>query len=276
MNWFKKITMLVLLFNLIDVQAASTIKVATSILPIKYLVQRIGGDKVEVTALIGQGQNPEMYEPQPAQISTITKTDIYYQVGVPFERSWIKKIPKLNPKITIVDLRRDVKFISTEGEPDPHIWTSLIIAKQMAKNICDSLVADDPADKNFYAQNYHALTKDLDQLDLEIKAELANVETRTFLVFHPSWSYFARDYGLKQLAIEIEGKESGPQDLTKIIHEAKQQKLKVIFIQPQFGNTQAKALANTLNIDIDVLDPLAEDYISNLRLVAGKIVKWSE
>lgn len=271
-----KIITLILFLTTVTTQAAPKIKVTVSILPLKYLVQRIGGDYVEVSALIGQGQNLELYEPQPAQISILTQANIYYQIGVPFERTWIKKMLSLNPQITIVDLRKNIKLIYTDGEPDPHIWTNPIIAKQMAETIRDSLINTDPINKNIYNQNYLALAKDIDNLDQEIKTKLAKIKTRTFLVFHPSWGYFADVYGLKQLAVAIEGKESGPQDLTEVMHQAEQEGLKVIFIQPQFGSAQAKALAGTMKIKVDTLDPLAEDYINNLRIVTEKIIKWSE
>jgi zinc transport system substrate-binding protein len=271
-----KVITLILFLILGTAQAAPKIKLVVSILPLKYLAERVGGDNVDVSALIGQGQNPELYEPQPTQISTLTKANVYYQIGIPFEQVWIKKIPSLNPQITIVDLRTHIKFIKAEGETDPHVWTSPIIAKQMAQDIRDSLIKLDQKSQNVYEQNYLALAKDLDNLDQEIKTKVAKIKIHTFLVFHPSWGYFADAYRLKQLAVEIEGKESGPQDIAAVMHQAEQEGIKVIFIQPQFGNTEAKALAGTMKIKVDTLDPLAYDYIGNLRLVAEKIAKWAE
>ena len=267
--------LIVFLITATAVNATPKIKTVVSILPLKYLVQRVGGNLVTVDTLIGQGQNPELYEPQAMQVAILANAAIYYQIGMPFEQTWIKKIKKLNPNISISDVRKNVKFIYNDGVPDPHIWTSPIVAKHIAKNICDSLIAIDANNKNIYITNYLAVIKDLEQLDQALKTKLANIKISTFLVFHPAWGYFAEHYGLKQLAVEIEGKESGPKDLLEVIHKVEQQKLKVIFIQPQFGSAQAKALAKTLHIAVDTLDPLAENYITNLRNVAEKIVNSS-
>jgi zinc transport system substrate-binding protein len=266
------ITILFFLMIVTVANAASEIKTVVSILPLKYLVQRIGGDHVKVSSLVGQGQNPELYEPQPKQVAVLSNATIYYQIGLPFEQSWIKKIKSLNSNVTIVDLRNGVNFIYYDNVPDPHIWTSPVVAKQIAKNIKDSLVMIDAGHKDFYLNNYFALIKDLEQLDHSIKIKFAGIKSCVFLIFHPAWGYFAESYGLKQLAVEIEGKESGPKDLMKVIHEIQLQKLKVIFVQPQFGDAKARALADTLHLKIDILDPLAEDYIDNLYHVAEKVV----
>lgn len=271
----KLLILIVFLVTATAVNATPKIKTVVSILPLKYLVQRVGGNLVTVDTLIGQGQNPELYEPQPMQVAILANAAIYYQIGMPFEQTWIKKIKKLNPNISISDVRKNVKFIYNDGVADPHIWTSPIVAKHIAKNICDSLIAIDANNKNIYITNYLAVIKDLEHLDQALKTKLANIKTSTFLVFHPAWGYFAEHYGLKQLAVEIEGKESGPKDLLEVIHKVEQQKLKVIFIQPQFGSAQAKALAKTLHIAVDTLDPLAENYITNLRNVAEKIANSS-
>ena len=271
MNNYKIFILSLLLLTTTSI--ASEIKTVVSILPIKYLVQRIGGEKIVVETLIGQNQNPELYEPQPKQITTLNKVTIYYQIGLPFEKIWLKKISALNPNIVIINLRQGVKFIYSQGALDPHIWTSPLAAKQIAKNILDSLTKADIKNKSFYIKNYDNLINDLEHLDRQISAKLTNIKPRTFLVFHPSWGYFAEHYQLKQLAIEIEGKETGPKDLMKTLKEIKREKLKVMFIQPQFGNTQAKAFADSLRLNIDILDPLAEDYINNLRNVAEKIAK---
>jgi zinc transport system substrate-binding protein len=271
----KKFIILIVFLITTTANAMSEIKTVVSILPLKYLVQRIGGSLVTVNTLIGQGQNPELYEPQPMQVAILANATIYYQIGMPFEQTWIKKIKKLNPSITIIDVRQGVKFIYNEGVLDPHIWTSPVVAKQIAKNIQDSLISIDASNKNFYTSNYVALISDLEELDQEIKAELATVKSTVFFVFHPAWGYFAEHYGLKQLSVEIEGKESGPKDLLEVIRDVQQQKLKILFIQPQFGSVQGKALAKTLHIAVDILDPLAGNYIDNLLSVSEKIVKWS-
>jgi zinc transport system substrate-binding protein len=265
---YKRIIVAVLLIFL-PVLAMAEVNVFVSVLPLKYFVERVGGKRVDVSVMVGPGQSPETYAPTPKQMQQLTKTQIYYRVGVPFEIAWINKIKAINPRMQIIDLRSGIKLYPS----DPHIWTDPILVMQMAETIRDSLTKIDPAAKTIYQKNYIKFINDLKNLDQYIQAKLKNMPSHTFLVFHPAWGYFARQYGLEQIAIEKEGKEPGPQDLAKTISLAREKGIKLVIVQPQFSKSQAQMIASELGAKIVVLDPLAEDYLNNMQKVCQSIIK---
>lgn len=249
---------------------AEPIKAVVGIPPLKYLVQRIGGDRVNVTTVVGGG-NPETYEPQPQQITNFAQAKIYYFVHLPFEIMLLARIKHSNPNLDVVDLWSGINLRSLDGGVDPHVWTSPKNAEQISLTIYNSLVAADPQGKDFYTKNYHALKKDLNQLDRKLRKDFLNLKQKTFLVLHPTWGYFADSYGLKQIAVETEGKETGPQDLSRVLKEAQARGMKVIFIQPQFSKAQGEAIADILKGSTVTIDPLAEDYLANTEKTAKAI-----
>jgi zinc transport system substrate-binding protein len=279
---------------------SAPIKTFVSVLPLKYFVERIGGDAVEVSVMVGPGRSPHTYEPTPRQMAELSRTKIYYRVGVPFEQVWIKRIADLNPHLHFVDLRKGIRLLvspvhhhedheglqepddhrdhpgSAEEEKDPHIWTDPRQAKIMAEQIRETLTAFDPARTEEYAANYRVLAADLDQLDRFIRDRLAGVGQRKFLVFHPAWGYFAEAYGLQQIAIETEGKEPGPKALARIIALAREEKIRTIFVQQQFSRTAADTVARAIAGRVVAIDPLAEDYLDNMRLAAEAFVQSLE
>jgi zinc transport system substrate-binding protein len=156
---------------------------------------------------------------------------------------------------------------------DPHLWTSPPLVKQMAAGIRDALTQLDPGNGPTYAANYAAFAAELDSLDREIRARLAGVANRRFMVFHPAWGYFADTYGLTQVPIERGGKEPGPRALAALIDQARREQVRVIFVQPQFSRKAAAQVASAIGGRVEVMDPLAPDYLGNLRRVASVLVE---
>ena len=155
---------------------------------------------------------------------------------------------------------------------DPHTWTSPSNVKIMAKNIYDTLVEFDPENKNYFERNYSKFIEEINHTDEQIKNILSSLpEDSKFMVFHPSWGYFAKEYNLVQLPIEVEGKEPKPKILQKIIDEAKEQNVKAIFTQTEFSDKSAKAIANELKIKVIKETPLAKDWSKNLIKMANAI-----
>jgi zinc transport system substrate-binding protein len=277
-------------------QPRRQLNVFVSILPQKYFVERISGDKVKVSVMVGPGQNPATYEPLPKQMVALTEADLYFQIGVPFETVWIKKIQSLNPQLKIVDTREGITLRKMEGahshnelEPenkhednklsenkevkDPHIWLDPLLVKIQVETICRELSAADPENKAFYEQNLREFQGDLDQLHGELTETFESLPVKKLMVFHPSWGYLTDRYGLKQIPIEIEGKEPGPRELAKVIDQAKQEGIRVIFVQTQFDTKAAESVARAVEGKVIPLDPLAEDYMNNLRRIAAVIKK---
>jgi zinc transport system substrate-binding protein len=154
---------------------------------------------------------------------------------------------------------------------DPHIWLDPLLAKIQARTIADELSRLDPDGSDLYAQNLASLLDDLDSLDAEIREALGPARGSTMLVFHPSWGYFADRYGLRQLAIEVEGKSPGARQLHEIIETARAQGVRVIFVQPQFSTAGAEAIAREIGAVVTYADPLPRDYIAELRRVAHTV-----
>jgi len=259
------------------------IKVFVSILPQAYFVERVGGERVDVSVLVGPGYSPATYELRPKRMAELAKAQLYFRIGAPFEDVWMTRISKANPHMTVIDTRRDIELRSmkalhhkgaehqhdeTSGLKDPHIWLSLRLVKIQAQNISRALISEDPAHKAYYEDNLRAFKHDLDRLDAEISEIMKDSKRRRFMVFHPAWGYFARDYGLEQIPVEVEGKEPSAKALAHLIIRAKQDGIKVIFVQAQFSTKNAETVARAIGGRIIRIDPLTKDYLKNMRKVA--------
>jgi len=250
----------------------------TSILPQKYLVQRIAGPEFEVEALVGPGQSPATYEPGPRTMARLNEARALFPIGVPFEAAWLPKIRGSMRQLRIIDtVEAGAAHVHCEGHDhgeglDPHLWTSPMEVIGMLPAIRDGLSALVPQLGTGFAERARLLEADLLALDLEIHGLFEGREGRRFMVFHPAWGHFAERYGLVQIAIEAEGKEPGARSLAAIIDRARELGIDTIFVQRQFSSDAAEAVAKATGAKIVVLDPLAEDYPENLlrsaRLIA--------
>ncbi len=278
---------------------AEPLRVFVSVLPQRTFVDRVGGEHVEVQVMVGPGQNPAIYEPTPRQITALAKADLYVRTGVPFERAWMDRIRSTNADMRVLDARAGIDARSIEhhvhekqdvrhsdadqehGHPlqpeqDPHLWTSPPLVKHMTLGIRDALTALDPANGELYARNQAEFAAELDQLDRDIRALLAEVPERRFMVFHPAWGYFADTYGLTQVPIEKEGKEPGGRTLAAMIEQAKRDHIRVIFVQPQFDERSAQQVARAIGGRVVAIDPLSPDYSNNLREAARQIAEATQ
>lgn len=245
------------------------LEIYVSIPPQKYLVERIGGERVNVTVMIKPGYSPETYDPSPRQITALSTAHIYFQIGVPFETQWMHAISSQNPDMLVVD----TCLCAGRYQQDPHIWTSPANAKRIAALIKDALIRKVPGSASFYEANYQSLIHDLDELDRDIRAGLSHVRTGYFIVSHASWGYYADDYGLTQLALESNGIQKGPRGMMELINIARREGIHTLFIQKQHPTAAAYTLANELDARAVVIDPLEENYIENLRHVSALIAE---
>ena len=246
----------------------SKILVAVSILPQKYFVERIGGSAVTVQVLVLPGENPATYEPTPKQVTALSKARILFTIGVPFEKSFIPKISANLKNLTIVDTSAGIaKRTFSNGSTDPHIWMSPPLVEIQARTILKSLVRIDPEKKDFFTNNYNRFKKDLDTLNKEMSKALEPLKGSVLFVYHPSFGYFADQYGLKQVAIETGGKDPGPKTLSAIIKRVKRSGTHVIFVQPEFRQNSARIIAQNTGAAVIAIDPLALNYLSNMRKI---------
>jgi zinc transport system substrate-binding protein len=274
----KKIT---LIFLLSTSYIFSNMNAVVSILPEKTFVKAIAGDKVNVSLMVQPGNSPHTYEPKPSQMIDITKADLYFAIDVEFEQVWLPKFKDLNPNMQIIDLSDNITKIhihATEHDghdhegSDPHIWTAPANVKIIAQNIYNALVKKDPDNTEYYKKNLTIFLASIDETDRHISHILSSLgESRRFMVFHPSWGYFAKAYNLEQIAVEVEGKEPKPKALIHLLKEAKEEKVHAIFTQPEFSDTVAKIIAKELQIPVVKVSPLAPNWSENLIKIANAI-----
>lgn len=266
------------------VGGAEPLRVFVSVLPQKTFVEKVGGNQVEVRALVRPGHSPATYDPTPEQISALASARLYVRTGVPFENAWMERILSANPALQVLDAREGIDMRtfaqgehshgdskSGELELDPHIWTSPPLVARMARNIRDALTELDPEHGEEYSRNLDAFSRELAALDSEIRTLLANAKSRWFMVYHPAWGYFADTYGLTQVPIENEGKEPGARRIAVLIDQARREGIRVIFVQPQFNRRSAEQIAHAIGGRVVAIDPLSPDYVDNLREVARQI-----
>ena len=269
-------------------QAGKKLTVFVSIPPQKYFVQQIGKQRVDVQVMVQPGASPATYEPRPRQMAAISRTHIYFAIGVPFERTWLKKIAAVNPNMQVVHTDHGIPKIAmtvnhTEsehqrqkdhqghhGELDPHIWLSPTLVMTQARTILNALIEIDPDHKAVYEANTDVFVSKLAALDADLKDIFAGNQGFQFMVFHPSWGYFASAYGLQQVPVDIEGKDPKPAQLQALIEHAQKKHIHVIFVQPQFSSRSAERVAKEIGARVIIADPLASDWFANLREVAQK------
>jgi zinc transport system substrate-binding protein len=279
----KKILFLLISANFLFAQ----INTIVSIAPQKYFVKKIGGDKVSVSAMVLPGNSPHTYEPKPTQMIAVSKADIYFSIGIEFEHAWLNKFQSTNKNMLIIDNTKDIKKIamaehkhgeeehhSEEDGLDPHVWLSTSTAKVMAKNIYEGLIKVDMSNKNYYQANYENLLKEIDILKSKINDILLRTDDMAkFIVFHPSWGYFAKEFRLVQVAIEVGGKNPKGKHIRHIIKEAKKSYYEVIITAPEFNDSSAKLIAREAGVKVVKVSPLEEQWDKNLIKFAKAIAK---
>lgn len=271
-------------------QDTETVDLAVTILPQSYLVRKIGGDRVKVNVMVKPGASPHTYEPLPQQLKELNEAEGYITIGDSFEKAWMDKIQSVNSQMLMIDSAQGIDKMEMiehdhhdhdndhhEGEHDhenhaetldPHIWLSPQLVKIQAENIYQGLIKLDPENQAEYQQNLEKFLKEIDQLDQQIRENLTAVKNRKFMVFHPSWGYFARDYNLQQIPIEVGGQEPSASELAELIDVAKQQNIKVIFAQPEFSAKSAETIAKEINGEVLFISPLAENWSDNLLKIS--------
>lgn len=258
-------------------------RVLVSILPYKYFTDQIAGDLVKTDVLIPPGTTPHVYDPTPRQMAEIGNMDIYFYNGnLAFEKSWTGKMKNNYPGLEMVSLSKGIQLIGehaheghTHGD-DPHTWLSARNGKIIAGDVYRALAKTYPQHKAIFEQNYQMLLDKINKLDDEIEKELSGIKSRKFMIFHPSLSYFARDYHLEQIPIEYEGKEPSPSRLLQSIDLAKKEGLKTILIQKEFDAENAEIIGREIGGHVVQINPLAEDWAGNLLDIAKKIRQSSQ
>lgn len=256
-----------------------SILVFMTIAPHAYMAERIGSARIEVETMIPPGSSPHSFEPTAGQIARVASASAYFKSGIEAEAAMLPKISNLNRHLRFFDVNRGIEFRRIDddhayghaGMRDPHVWLSPRLAAVQARNIFEGLVSVDPANENEYKRNLDSLLKDLDQLNERIAVRMKPLRGRAFYVYHPSFGYFADEYGLRQVAVEVGGKEPGAKRIVTLIESAKGDGVKVIFVEPQFSAKSAKLIASSIGGTVVEIDPLSGNYIANLEEISVRI-----
>jgi len=265
--------------------------VVVSILPQESFVKKIAKDKIDVITMVAPGSSPHSYEPKPSQMKSLSNAALYFTIGVEFEEAWLKRFQAQNSQMLLVDMNKDITKRAMQeqqhnhdehedehhhhhhDEFDPHTWTSPKNVAIMARNISETLCKIDPKNSAFYEQNLREFLSEIDATNATIKNILKSSENRKFMVFHPSWGYFADAFGLEQIALEVEGKNPKPKEIISIIKESKEHNIHTIFTQPEFSQKSATMIAKETNAKIYKITPLNPEWSQNLIKMAEAIAE---
>ena len=344
--------MRILIMALLAVSVSfAKVSVSVSIIPQAFFVQKIAGNLAEVNIMVQKGKSPETYEPSIKELEKLSKSQIYFTIGMPFENAWQKRFEGVNPALKIVSpLKKDEfeaylaeygdladlhfhkdfddlsgksnesshessesngesnKSSLRESEADeaiheskidchdskhcmesrnddsqdsheshihrhyPHIWLSFKLSKAHAKVISDNLCEIDAPNCAIYKRNLARFEKEINKMFAHFKSVFGN-KGGAFLVYHPAFSYIANELGLKEFAIEKDGKEAKIAHTKEILELIKKHNIKVIFTQPQFSSKNAQILAKEAKISLKTADPLAFDWLENMNLFLSQLAK---
>lgn len=246
-----------------------------SIEPQRWLLEQIAGDRFEVRSILGRGANPESYDPTFNDLAAMERSRAYLTVGnLAFEEAITEKLRENNADLPIFCASDSIALLhATHGEhdhgADPHIWSSARNMKQMARNMLSALLSIDPENAAEYEANFQDLSLRLDSVDAACDSILAPVKGATFIVWHPSLSYFARDYGLTQLSLGSEGKEHSVSNTMDLIDHMKDSDAKVFLIQKDFDASQATTLSG--QVKTATIDPMNYEWDKEMLHTARSI-----
>ncbi|MFA6701198.1 MAG: zinc ABC transporter substrate-binding protein [Dysgonamonadaceae bacterium] len=249
--------------------------------PQRYFLERIVGEQYKVNTLVPPGSSPETYEPAPAVMVDLGKSEAYFKVGfLGFENAWSENLKQNNPNVKIVDCSAGIDLIHetqdhaeeqghNHGGADPHVWSSSKTAKVFVKNMFDNVITIDPGVKDQYQQNFDSLNLLIDRTDSTVTAILKDIPSRSFIIYHPALAYFARDYGLKQYTIEFEGKKPSPVQIKNIIDLAKTENIDIVFVQLGFDSKNAEVIAKEIGAKVYTINPLAYEWDKEMIRIAS-------
>ena len=264
--------------------AKNKLQITVSIAPQAWLVKSLTGDLADVQSMVNIGDDPHTYEPKPSQMKALAQTDIYFTIGVEYERAWMPRLSNSNSLMRVVDVSVGVNLLSSGGqaqvtysagnEADPHIWFSPQRMKMVAKNTAEALINYNPVNKSTYDKNLVALLEKIDSVDAGVKEALKNITHKEFLIMHPMLAYFAADYGLQQLPVEIGGQEPTPAELAHLLDLAQKYQIKALYVQRNTSVKMAETVSKALGISQTFeLEPLAEDWPANMADIARMLAE---
>jgi len=260
--------------------SAEKINITVSIPPQAYIVKRIGGEHVNVNVMLPANASPETYEPGPDRIINVGKSKIFFNIGLPFESTFLNRLKSEFKSLSFVKMHegitlRSFKNVGAHGHDhsghDPHVWLDPVNLIKMSENTFKTLIKVDPDNKDIYMKNYLELNREFQELNDSLMDMFKDSARKYFVVYHPSWGYFADRFGLFQVPVEVEGKTPSAAEMVKLINIIKTSYVKSVFVQKQFSASVMDSISQSSGAKIRVLDPLEEEVITNLKKVSKEI-----
>lgn len=253
--------------------------VSVSILPQKYFVDQISGRQVKVNVLVPPGADPHEYSVLPSQMRALSHSKLWLQIGLlGFEEAWQNKIADVSKNLKLINCSQGIDLLTGNDEAeqheagaDPHVWLSPDEAKVLARNTFAALKSAFPEDSVSFRKNYQRFLSGIDSLSVQVEQTLSGMKNRSFLIFHPTLGYFARQFHLEQIPIELEGKEPSPRHMKNLVDLAREKGIHTIFIQKEFNKENAVQLSHEINGAVVVIDPLNYNWKSEILQIAQKL-----
>ena len=264
-------------------KAEGPLAVAAGLPPVAFLASRIGGEAVVVSTMLPDGRSPHDYSPAPGDVLNASRSKLFLTTGMNFETTLCR--PLDSAKTTVCDVTEGVRRIPMASGPDhhdhghdhahdaldPHVWLDLDNLGVMANNICKAFCAADPDNESLYRANTIKLVGELRIQRQLLAAQLAPFRGWCFYVYHPAFGYFANMFGLRQEAVELDGREVTPAHLAELTRRAKSDRVGVIFVQPQFNPSAMRALQRQLRVEVKTADPLRRDVLKNIQELVSEL-----
>jgi zinc transport system substrate-binding protein len=271
--------------------------VTVTIPPFAWFVEQIGGDDFKVNVLLPPGADHHIWEPLPAQISSLSGSAAFIMNGqLSFEHAWMDRFRQVNPDMKVLDLSGNIEMIGKEdtepddadheghghsegagedghahGGPDPHYWMSPVAARIMARDVRNFLAEINPASADKYDANLQAVNTKIAEVDSTVRAALGDDPHRTVLIYHPALAYMGRDYGFEQVSFEDEGKSPSPARMKELIDVAREKEIKIIFIQAEYDVRNAQSLSRETGARLVVINPMNPEWPEAVMEVAREI-----
>ncbi len=265
------------------------ISVLVSVVPQKYFVEKLAGGLADVSVLIPPGANPAAYEMSPSGMRVVNDADIWFTLGLQREAAWIPEFSSINSSLRIVSTINGIARLpitrygipeqqdeTGSRDPDPHVWLSPELVCLQAEVICEALCETDSINREVYTQNLALFLEEIDTLQFKIHGILDRYSGEGFMVFHPAWGYFADEFNLVQVPIEIAGSEPSPGEMAQLISYGRSSSVKIVFVSPQFSEVSAETIAGEMGASVVFIDPLAPGWSENLLYVAEEIAHAME
>ena len=267
--------------------------IMVTIEPQRYFAEAIAGDKFNVMAIVPKGSSPESYDPTPQQLISLKNSQAYLRIGyIGFEQVWLDRLLENTPHLQVFDTSKDIDVMIDTSEHEhnheqgehnhkcgvggiePHVWNSPNNALVIARNTYRALSQLDKENEPYYFARYDSLCQTIAETDSIIREELNKPNAaESFIIYHPALSYFARDYGLQQVSIELNGKEPSPTHLKELVDFCEANNVHTIFVQPEFDKRNAQLIANEIGAAIITINPLSYDWNNEMIAVAKALAK---